>query len=130
MLCDIEVLSSLSFPLPHSLCLSPSLPLLPFPSPPKVVEVNRTLTEEIDTLSDRANEALGHLQLVIEWWSEFNGNHDDVSPWLGAMEEQMTALETQLDSSASPRPCPLSLRETATVSIRVHCKYVLSYYRI
>ena len=87
------------------------------PPPPQVVEVNRSLTEAVETLSNHSNEALGHLQLVIEWWSEFNSNHSDMSSWLSGMEERAADLEAQLESTVSPRPCPLSLQQLAKVTI-------------
>ena len=91
----------------------------PPPPPPltQVVEVNRSLTEAVETLSNHSNETLGHLQLIIEWWSEFNSNHGDMSSWLSGMEERAAGLEAQLESTVSPRPCPLSLQQLAKVTI-------------
>lgn len=83
----------------------------------QVVGVNRSLTEEIETLSTGANDAVGHLHLILEWWSEFTSNHDDISPWLVKVEQRLSTVEAQLASPASPRPCPLSLQQTANVSV-------------
>ena len=80
--------------------------------------MNRSLTGEVETLSEGADEGLGHLQLILEWWSEFNSNHDDdLAPWLTSMEERVAAVEADLESTVSPRPCPLSLQQTASVSL-------------
>ena len=91
--------------------------LSPFLSPPlfQVVEVNRSLTESVERLSDESSDALGHLQLILEWWSEFTSNHGDMTSWLEGMEERVTALEDQLTSTVSPRPCPLTLQQTGKV---------------
>ena len=77
--------------------------------------MNRSLTESVETLSDQANDALGHLHLILEWWSEFTSNHGDMTSWLGDMEERVTTLEAELCSAVSPRPCPLALQQTAKV---------------
>jgi hypothetical protein len=71
------------------------------------------LPESVERLSDEANDALGHLQLILEWWSEFTSNHGDMTSWLGGMEERVAILEDQLSSADSPRPCPL-VRERLT----------------
>ena len=80
--------------------------------------MNRSLTESVETLSEEANEALGHLQLILEWWAEFASNHGDMTSWLGDMEERVSSLKAQLCSSVSPRPCPLALQQTAKVMIQ------------
>ena len=90
---------------------SPSLPSLTL----QVVEVNRSLTDSVERLSDDASDALGHLQLILEWWAEFTSNHGDMTSWLEGMEERVAALEDQLSSTVSPRPCPLTLQQTAKV---------------
>jgi hypothetical protein len=72
----------------------------------------------VERLSDEADDALGHLQLILEWWSEFTSNHGDMTSWLDGMEERVAALEDQLSSAVSPRPCPLTLQQTAKVILQ------------
>ena len=69
----------------------------------------------MERLSDDASDALGHLQLILEWWAEFTSNHGDMTSWLEGMEERVAALEGQLSSAVSPLPCPLTLQQTAKV---------------
>ena len=68
----------------------------------QLVQITRDLTGEIETLSDNSAPAKIHLQLFIEWWVEFCGNRDDLTPWLEETESRLGQLRARAESTQSP----------------------------
>ena len=83
--------------------------------PPQVVEVNHTLTQEIEDLSNSANAAKVRLQLFIEWWVEYCSNRGDVVPWLEGAESRLEQLVARAESTQSPLVSPVELLQDAKV---------------
>lgn len=71
--------------------------------------INKTLTSEIETLSSSTEAAKLRLQLLIEWWVEYNGNYDDMLPWLDSMESSLSQLIARFKSTHPPRVSPMDL---------------------
>ena len=77
--------------------------------------MNRSLTGEIESLSDDSATAKIRLQLFIEWWAEFHSNHGDLTGWLEEAESRVDLLEARAESVEIPLVSPVELLADAKV---------------
>lgn len=81
----------------------------------QLVIVNKTLSAEVETLVSSTEQAKLRLQLLIQWWEEFHGNHGDVVSWLDEAERSLRQLIARYVSTQPPRTSPGDVLEELKV---------------
>ena len=82
-----------------------------------MLALNRSLTAEVEVLSDSANAAFVRLQLFIEWWVEYRSNYGDISPWLEEAESRLNQIIMRSENTQPPLVAPMDLLQEAQVSV-------------
>ena len=81
----------------------------------QLVGINKALTHEIEILTSNSEQAKIRLQLLIQWWEEFYGNHSDVVSWLDEAETNLSQLLARFRSSQPPRVSPSEILQDMKV---------------
>ena len=71
--------------------------------------------EQLSASTDKAKE---RLRLFVQWWVEYHGNHDDLSPWLDGAEIRLDQLRARAESTQPPLVSPGEL----LLDVQVLCK--------
>ena len=84
----------------------------------QIAQVNRTLGDQVDHLSASTDKAKMRLRLFVQWWVEYRGNHDDLSPWLDGAEIRLDQLRARAESTQPPLVSPGEL----LLDVQVLCR--------
>ena len=81
----------------------------------QLLGVNKTLAAEIDVLMSNAEQAKLRLQLLVQWWEEFESNQTEVSSWLDEADTGLALILARHQSPHPPRVSPIDLLQEIKV---------------
>lgn len=75
----------------------------------QIARVNVLLGDEVEQLSSVTEKAKMRLALLVQWWIEYRGNHDDLCLWLEGASSRLQRLVARAESTHPPRVSPTEL---------------------